>query len=84
MENKENNDIAYHGVSDTDSNDEPRAKIELGNHPQMSQKRGLLTTFVVQIFALLWLVPAVTLLWLNFSGYVIGASAWQVLCALAV
>lgn len=78
---KHNPDIAYHSVSSdmdlTDSaSNSNRPKIELGNHPQLSQKRGIIVTFTVQIFALLWLVPIVALLWLNFSGYIIGATAW--------
>ena len=77
MDSKTEPDIAYHSVaSDMDSTNSHRPKIELGNHPQLSQKRGLVTTFVVQIFALLWLVPIGALLWLNFSGYIIGPTAW--------
>ena len=77
MTDKNEPEIAYHSVSsDMDSSDSNRPKIELGNHPQLSQKRGIITTFVVQIFALLWLVPMAALLWLNFSGYIIGATAW--------
>lgn len=69
--------VAYHSVSsEMDSTDSPRPKIELGNHSQSSQKRGIIVTFIVQIFALLWLVPVGVLLWLNFSGYIIGATAW--------
>lgn len=77
-DHKNDPDIAYHSVSSSemDCSDSSRPKIELGNHPQLSQKRGVVTTFVVQIFSLLWLVPVGALLWLNFSGFVIGATAW--------
>lgn len=78
-QNKIEPDISYHSVSSemdsADGQSQP-PKIELGNHPQLSQKRGIITTFIVQIFALLWLAPIGALLWLNFSGYVIGATAW--------
>lgn len=68
-------DVAYQSIH-SDMDTAYRPKIELGDHPQLSQKRGIITTFVVQIFALLWLVPTAALLYLNFSGYVIGATAW--------
>lgn len=74
---KQESDIAYQSVSsEMDSSDSQRPKIELGNHPQLSQRRGIIVTFVVQIFAILWLVPVGVLLWLNFTEYVIGATAW--------
>lgn len=53
-----------------------RPKIELGDHPQLAKKRGWLATVMWQIFALLWLVPVVALMYLNITEYVIGASAW--------
>lgn len=77
MENKTDTDIAYHRVSSAmGSSNSHRPKIELGGHPQLSQKRGIVTTFLVQVFAVLWLVPMGALLWLNFSGYIIGPTAW--------
>ena len=51
-------------------------KIELGSHPQVQENRPWLMTIFWQTFALLWLVPIAALLYLNISGYVIGASAW--------
>ncbi|KAK5174658.1 uncharacterized protein LTR77_001740 [Saxophila tyrrhenica] len=53
-----------------------RPQIELGAHPQMARKRGSLATIIWQTIALLWLVPVVALLYLNFTEYIIGASAW--------
>lgn len=75
-DHKNDPNIAYHSVSSEMDSSDSIPKIELGNHPQLSQKRGIITTFVVQIFSLLWLVPVGVLLWLNFSGFVIGATAW--------
>lgn len=40
--------------------------------PQRSRK----AVVTVQVFMLLWLVPVITLLVLNFQGFIIGASAW--------
>lgn len=78
-------DVAYHGVSSDTSSSKDRdplgramsaPKIELGNHPQMSKKRGWLGTIIWQFLTFLWLVPVIALLYLNFTEYVIGASAW--------
>lgn len=41
-------------------------------------RRSTFKSLAVQVFAVLWLVPTVFLLYLNFSGYVVGASAWYV------
>lgn len=60
-------------MSDSASN---RPKIELGAHPQTNDRRSWLTTLLWQTFALLWLVPICVLLYLNFTQYIIGASAW--------
>ena len=72
---------SYHSVpsegnemSETSYNAPP--KIELGTHPQIAEKRGWIKTIMWQIFALLWLVPVIALLYLNFTEYIIGASAW--------
>ena len=73
-------ETSYHSISSTDNemNDEisNRPKIELGNHPQMQDNRSWLSTAFWQTVALLWLVPVVALLYLNFANFVIGASAW--------
>jgi len=86
MESKFDPNVSYHSVSpeiqSSTDNDSQRPKIELGNHPQLSQKRGIITTFVVQIFAILWLAPIIALLYLNFKGHIIGASAWYVLAVI--
>ncbi|KAK3109353.1 hypothetical protein LTR53_017481, partial [Teratosphaeriaceae sp. CCFEE 6253] len=50
-------------------------KVELGNHPQLGNRRWL-PTIVLQAFFLLWTAPIVTLLVFNLKGYTIGASAW--------
>lgn len=60
-------------MSDTASQ---RPKIELGDHPQVKDHRSWWATLFWQTFALLWLVPVITLLYLNFTEYIIGASAW--------
>lgn len=39
-------------------------------------QRSLRTVVTIQAFMLLWLVPVVALLVLNFQGSIIGASAW--------
>ena len=76
---KHDSSYAYEGVSpeiNSGSEDEGvRPKIELGNHPQIAKKRGWLSTFIIQILAFLWLVPVVALLYLNYTNYIIGASA---------
>lgn len=84
-DNRKEADIAYHSIHPDMDPDRQHSqpKIELGDHPQLSQKRGIVTTFLVQIFALLWLVPIVALLWLNFSGYIIGPTAWYVFASTA-
>jgi hypothetical protein len=53
-----------------------RPQIELGDHTPMMKPRKWLATAIWQIFSILWLVPVVVLLYLNFTEYVIGASAW--------
>jgi hypothetical protein len=53
-----------------------RPKIELGDHTPMMKPRGWIMTIFWQIFGFLWLVPVVALLYLNFTEWVIGASAW--------
>ena len=80
-EPKLQSNVGYQSVSVTPeqehSQDEAlRPKIELGNHPQLAKKRGWIATIMWQIFALLWLVPVVALMYLNFTEYIIGASAW--------
>ena len=71
--------FAYQSVSreimaTEDEHDRP--KIEMGDHPQMSKKRGWVSTILFQTLALAWLVPIVALLYLNFTEYIVGASAW--------
>ena len=39
-------------------------------------RRPLLVTFAMQATSILWVVPITILLYLNFSGFVIGQSAW--------
>jgi hypothetical protein len=75
---KANRNIAYHGVSLETSDEEQslQPKFELGDHPQLAKERRWTTTVLFQIFCLLWLAPISALLYLNLSGYVIGASAW--------
>ena len=72
--------IQYHsiGLSGRQSPEEDPLKpeIELGRHPQLSVKRNLLSTFLIQTACLLWLAPVLTLLVLNFKGHIVGASAW--------
>lgn len=80
-ENKFGADTAYHSVSsaDNDTSDDyvnRRPKIELGSHPQIKEKRAWWATMLWQTFALLWLVPIIALLYLNFTNFIIGASAW--------
>ncbi|OQN97894.1 hypothetical protein B0A48_16205 [Cryoendolithus antarcticus] len=57
-------DTAYHGT-DPD-----------GHAPEREPGRSILSTLLLQMFSLAWLVPAVTLLVLNTRGHIIGASAW--------
>jgi hypothetical protein len=45
-------------------------------HPSHNTKRGNTTTVLFQVFCIVWLVPIIALLYLNFSRYVIGPSAW--------
>lgn len=73
--------FGYQSVNPTpeqqNSEDEKlRPRIELGDHPQLAKKRGWMATAMWQAFALLWLVPVIALMYLNFTEYVIGASAW--------
>ena len=75
---KSNSTIAYHGVSLETSDQEQslQPKSELGDHPQLTRERRWTTTLLFQPFCLLWLVPIGTLLYLNLSRYIIGATAW--------
>ncbi|KAK6396629.1 hypothetical protein LTR65_008527 [Meristemomyces frigidus] len=76
-------DTQYHSVSssltDHGHNSEEQAfepKMELGEHPQMTQDRAWSRTTILQFLSLLWLVPIMALLILNLGSHVIGASAW--------
>jgi hypothetical protein len=60
----------------TDRNLGPISEPDLNQHPLQPSKRRSSTTLLFQIFCIIWLVPIVALLWLNFSNYIIGASAW--------
>lgn len=79
-EKKDNINISYQGINTpggTPPEMEPfQPSINMMNHPQMARKRTWLTTIVMQIGCLLWLVPIVYLLVINFKGHIIGASAW--------
>ena len=44
--------------------------------PPAKVRRSWKKTAGLQLFTLLWVVPVITLLVLNFEGYFIGASAW--------
>ena len=79
-DNKFGVQTAYQSVSSSDNDMSDSAsnqpKIELGSDPQIRDHRSWWATLLWQTFALLWLVPIVALLYLNFTHYIIGASAW--------
>ena len=79
-DNKFGVQTAYQSVSssDNDMSDSAsnRPKIELGSDSQIKDHRSWWATLLWQTFALLWLVPICALLYLNFTQYIIGASAW--------
>ena len=75
-------DTHYHSVPNSADNDSTkpetdslRPKLELGAHPQVQSKRKWLPTLGIQFFFLLWCVPIMALLVLNFKSWIIGASA---------
>ena len=47
-----------------------------GRHASVTSQRSRKGMIAIQAFMLLWLVPVIALLVLNFQGYIIGASAW--------
>jgi hypothetical protein len=53
-----------------------QTKLELGQHPQLSQERRKRSTLLIQVACSLWILPVVALLTLNFKRYIVGASAW--------
>lgn len=76
---KQNVDSAYYSVSTGpfEEDDQPlRPQFELGDHPQLMKPRRLGVTILVQLLSALWLVPIITLLYLNLTGRIIGPSAW--------
>lgn len=78
---KNDSTFTYQSVNPTPAqqnseDEEPRPQIELGNHIPLAKTRGWTSTIIWQILALLWLVPVVALLYLNFKSHIIGASAW--------
>ena len=62
--------------SPSSSNEHGLTKLELGQHPQLVDKRGWLPTLLIQSACFLWLLPIAALLALNFEKYIVGASAW--------
>ncbi|KAL8875924.1 MAG: hypothetical protein Q9198_005789, partial [Flavoplaca austrocitrina] len=44
--------------------------------PRRARRSRIALHWISHILSLLWIAPIVTLLWLNFSKYIIGASAW--------
>ncbi|KAK4983808.1 hypothetical protein LTR50_007010 [Elasticomyces elasticus] len=69
----------YHRLETfSNSHKEDDASPFLDSHStrDRSYKRPLLKTCLLQFLALLWLVPIIALLYLNFKNHVIGASAW--------
>lgn len=50
--------------------------MELGQHPQITDRRSWLRTILFQIACFLWILPIAALLTLNFKRHIVGASAW--------
>lgn len=80
--NKFNTTVAYQSVgpemeeAHKPRSDSVREKVEMGGHPQIAEKHGWLSKCFIQLLGLAWLVSVVALLYLNFTEYIIGASAW--------
>ncbi|KAF2173366.1 hypothetical protein M409DRAFT_15651 [Zasmidium cellare ATCC 36951] len=64
--------------SDVHSPEEPTKpeNVEPAQDEKLSSNRPWWATIVIQIFALAWIAPMLTLLVLNLKGYVIGPTAW--------
>ncbi|KAI7570056.1 hypothetical protein KC316_g12183, partial [Hortaea werneckii] len=77
-------DTQYHSLSSiSDTEQQPgkdssllEPKLELGDHPPLQKSRSWLKTILLQTLCLLWTVPIMALLVLNFKRHIIGASAW--------
>ncbi|KAI7225401.1 hypothetical protein KC330_g9131, partial [Hortaea werneckii] len=77
-------DTQYHSLSSiSDTEQQPgkdssllEQKVELGDHPPLQKSRSWLKTILLQTLCLLWTVPIMALLVLNFKRHIIGASAW--------
>lgn len=74
--NPETVSLCYRPLSRSSSNEQGLKQLELGQHPQLMDKRGWLQTLLIQTASFLWLLPIAALLTLNFKNYVVGASAW--------
>jgi hypothetical protein len=69
IDSKQPPDVTEHSVKLTED-------PALTEHPSQTSKRRTTTTIIFQVFCIVWLVPIIALLYLNFSNYIIGASAW--------
>ncbi|KAI7707375.1 hypothetical protein KC353_g11667, partial [Hortaea werneckii] len=77
-------DTQYHSLSSISDAEQQSGKdssllepkLELGDHPPLQKSRSWLKTILLQTLCLLWTVPIMALLVLNFKRHIIGASAW--------
>ena len=60
----------------TEVDSEEQGLVTPNQSTQPPDRQGLVATFVLQLFCLLWLAPIVTLLTFNFMKWIVGASAW--------
>ena len=68
---KQEVDTSYHQVPEHSPN--PSTQVL---QPQKRRRSRIFLHWLWHIISLLWLAPIATLLYLNFSHYIIGASAW--------
>lgn len=69
----------YHSLSDFSQSSPELGSdptFEAERRPQHTSSKRWVVTLLFQLLGLLWVVPILTLLILNFKNHIIGASAW--------
>ncbi|KAL8689573.1 MAG: hypothetical protein Q9224_004612 [Gallowayella concinna] len=67
--------MSYRPVRQTSSNRSSHL-TPAGSAPPQRRRSRVFLHWLSHIFSLLWIAPIATLLWLNYSKHVVGASAW--------